>query len=100
MLNSCMREGKMPEEWRTGVDSPCMEKKGRCSRPWKILRLRIVECEMGEKKEGFRRERGTGDGMFTLRQLVEKRKRYGGRDVHSETTGGKEKEVRGAGCSL
>ena len=32
---------------------------------------RIVECEMGEKQQGFRRD--TADGMFTLRQLVEKR---------------------------
>ena len=30
---------------------------------------RIVECEMGEEQQGFRR--GMADGMFTLRQLVE-----------------------------
>ena len=34
---------------------------------------RIVECEMGEEQQGFRRGRGTADGMFTVRQLVEKK---------------------------
>ena len=35
---------------------------------------RIVEREMGEEQQGFKRGRGTSDGMFTLRQLVEKRR--------------------------
>ena len=34
---------------------------------------RIVKCKIGEEQEGFRRGRGTAGGMFTLRQLVEKR---------------------------
>ena len=34
---------------------------------------RIVECEIGEEQQGFRRGRGTADGMFTLRHLVEKK---------------------------
>ena len=34
---------------------------------------RIVECEMGEEQQGFRRGTGTVDGMFTLRQLMEKK---------------------------
>ena len=34
---------------------------------------RIVECEMGEEQQGFRRGRDTADGMFTLRQLVKKK---------------------------
>ena len=38
----------------------------------KRLRER-VEQELGEEQLGFRRGRGTTDGMFSLRQLVEKR---------------------------
>ena len=38
----------------------------------KRLRER-VEPELGEEQLGFRRGRGTTDGMFSLRQLVEKR---------------------------
>ena len=34
---------------------------------------RIVECEIREGQQGFRRGRGTADNMSTLRQLVEKR---------------------------
>ena len=34
---------------------------------------RIVQCEMGEEQQGFRRGKGPVDGMFTLRQLVEKK---------------------------
>ena len=33
----------------------------------------IVECEMGEEQQRFRRGRDMADGMFTLRQLMEKR---------------------------
>ena len=34
-----------------GVDSPCMEKKGRCSRPWKILRYHVAEsCPEGVRE--------------------------------------------------
>ena len=38
----------------------------------KRLRER-VEPEIGEEQLGFRKGRGTTDGMFSLRQLVEKR---------------------------
>ena len=38
----------------------------------KRLRER-VETELGEEQLGFRKGRGTTDGMFSLRQLVEKR---------------------------
>ena len=32
-----------------------------------------MECELVEEQQGFRRGRGTADGMFTLRQLVKKK---------------------------
>ena len=33
---------------------------------------RIVECDFGENSNGSGRERGTADGMYVLRQMVEK----------------------------
>ena len=34
---------------------------------------RRVEGDFGEEQQGFIKERGTGDGMYVLRQMVEKR---------------------------
>ena len=87
-----MREGKLPEEWRTGLIVPVWKRKGDVQDPGKhiditllshVLKVlerildvrirRIVECEMGEKQQGFKRGRSTADGMFTLRQLVGKK---------------------------
>ena len=34
---------------------------------------RIVECDFGEERQGFRKGRGTADEMYVLRQMVEKR---------------------------
>ena len=92
LLNTCMKEGKIPEEWRTGLIVPVWKRKGDVHNPGKyrgitllshilkvlerILDGRIrkrVECDMLEEQRGFRRGRGMADGMFTLRQLVEKR---------------------------
>ena len=42
----------------------------------RVLDARIrrrVECDFGEEQQGFRKERGTADGMYILRQMVEKR---------------------------
>ena len=76
LLNTCMRQGKVPEEWRTGLIVPIW-KKGDVQDPGKyrgitllshimkllkrILDGRIqkkVEQELGEE-QGFRKGRGT-----------------------------------------
>ena len=38
-----------------------------------------VEQELGEEQQGFRKGRGTTDGMFALKQLIEKRLEMQGR---------------------
>ena len=35
---------------------------------------RRVEGDFGEEQQGFRKGRGTADGMYFLRQMVEKRR--------------------------
>ena len=42
----------------------------------RVLDARIrrrVECDVGEEQQGFRKGRGTADGMYVLRHMVEKR---------------------------
>ena len=42
----------------------------------RVLDARIrrrVECDFGEEQQGFKKGRGTADGMYVLRQMVEKR---------------------------
>ena len=91
LLNTCMRQGKVPEEWRTGLIFPIWKKKRYVQDPGKyrgitllshimkllekILDVKIrkkVEQELGEEQQGFSNGRGTSDGMFALRQMVEK----------------------------
>ena len=78
-----MRQGKVPEEWRTGLIVPIRKRKGGVQDPGKyrgitllrhtmkllerILDGRIrkrVEQELGEEQHGFRKGSGTTDGMF------------------------------------
>ena len=92
LLNTCMKQCKVPEDWRTGVIVPICKQKGDAQDPGKyrgltllshimkllerILDKRLrerVEPELGEEQLGFRNGRGTTDGVFSLRQLVEKR---------------------------
>ena len=98
LLNTCMRQGKVPEEWRSGLIVPIWKRKGDVQDSGKyrgitllshimkllerILDGRIrkrVEQELAEEQQGFRKGRGTTDGMFALRQLVEKRLEMQGR---------------------
>ena len=92
LLNKCMRQGKVPEEWRTGLIVPIWKKNGDPGKYTllshimklleRILDVRIrkkVEQELGEEQQGFRKGRGTTDGMFALRQMVEKRLEMQGR---------------------
>ena len=42
----------------------------------RVLDARIrrrVECDLGEEQQRFKKGRGTSDGMYVLRQMIEKR---------------------------
>ena len=92
LLISCLTEGNIPVEWRTGLIIPIWEMKGDVHDPGKyrgitllsqVLKLlervldgrirKKMECDIGEKQQRFRKGRGTTDGLFTLRQFVEKK---------------------------
>ena len=87
-----MNDGQVPNEWRVGLILPIWKRKGDVQDPnkyrgitllshvMKLLerildsRLRVtVEPQIGEEQQGFRLGRGTADGMFTLRQIIEKK---------------------------
>ena len=89
-----MQEGRIPKDWRMGVIGPIWKRKGDVHDPEKyrgityillsqVLKMlesvldakirRRVECDFGEEQQGFRKGRGTADGMYVLRQMVEKR---------------------------
>ena len=48
LLNTCMRQGKVPEEWRPILTVP-ME--GRCARPWKIQRHQTSKSHHEAERE-------------------------------------------------
>ena len=93
LLNACMRQCKVPEDWRIGLIVPIWKRKGDAQDPGKYrgitllshimkllerildkrLREKVVEHKLGEEQLGFRKGRWTTDGMFALSQLVEKR---------------------------
>ena len=92
LLNSCLTEGKISVEWRTGLIIPIWKMKGDVHDPGKyrgiallsqVLKLmervlygrtrKNIECEIGEEQQGFRKGRGTTGGLFTLRQFGEKK---------------------------
>ena len=96
-LNTYMKQCKVTEDWRTGLIVPIWKRKGDAQDTGKyrgitllshIMKLleRIldnmlrerVKHNLGEEQMGFRKGRGTtdglgSDGMFSLRKLVEKR---------------------------
>ena len=91
LLNVCMQEGRIPKEWSMGLIVPMWKRKVDVHDPGKyrgitlvsqVLKLlervldarirRRVEGDFGEEQQGFRKGRGTADGMYVLRQMVEK----------------------------
>ena len=91
LLNLCMQEGRIPKEWRMGLIVPIWKRKVDVHDPGKyrgitilsqVLKLlervldarirRRVEGDFGEEHQGFMKGRGTADGMYVLRQMVEK----------------------------
>ena len=91
LLNVCMQEGRIPKEWRMGLIVPIWKRKGDVHDPRKyrgitllsqVLKLleRVLDArirrrvgDFGEVQQGFRKGRGTTDGMYVLRQMVEQR---------------------------
>ena len=91
LLNVCMQEGRIPKECRMGLIVPTWKRKDYVHDPGKyrgitllsqVLKLmervldarirRRVEGDFGEEQQGFMKGRGTADGMYVLRQMVEK----------------------------
>ena len=85
LLNVCMQEGRIPKEWRMGLIVPIWKRKGDVHDPGKyrgitllsqVLKLlervldarirRRVEGDFGEEQQGFRKGRGTADGMYSM----------------------------------
>ena len=92
LLDVCMQKGRMLKEWRMGLIVPIWKRKWDVHDPGKyrgikllsqVLKLlergldarirRSVEGNFGEEQQGFRKGRGTADGMYALIQTVEKR---------------------------
>ena len=89
LLNVCVQDGRIPNEWRMGLIVPVWKRKGDVHDPGKysgitlnsqVLKLlervldamirRIVECDFGEEQQGFRKGRRTTGEMYILRQMV------------------------------
>ena len=93
LMNTCRKQCKVPEDWRTGLIVPIWKRKGDAQDPWNYRGITLlshimellemildksvherVELELVEEQVGFRKGRGSSDDVvFSLRQLVEKR---------------------------
>ena len=92
LFNVCFTTGEIPAEWRRGVIVLIWKGKGDIHDPGRyrgitllsqalkliegILDARvrhIMERKIGENQLGFRKGRGTDDGLFAIRQIIEKR---------------------------
>ena len=91
LLNVCMHEGRIPKEWGMGQIVLIWKRKGDVHDPRKYrgitllsqvlklfervldARIRRIVCDFVKEEQGFRKGRGTADGMYVLRQMVEKR---------------------------
>ena len=82
LLNSCLTEGNIPVEWRTGLIIPIWKMKGDVHDPGKyrgitqlsqVLKLlervldgrirKKIECDIGEEQQLFRKGRGTTEAV-------------------------------------
>uniref|UniRef100_A0A8D8XYL8 Craniofacial development protein 2 n=1 Tax=Cacopsylla melanoneura TaxID=428564 RepID=A0A8D8XYL8_9HEMI len=91
IISTIWEKEKMPENWTTGVLCPILKKGGdktNCNNyrgimllntAYKVLtsilneRLKeISEAKIGEYQCGFRRDKGTSDQIFVMRQIMEK----------------------------
>ena len=86
-----MQEGRMQKEWRMGLIVPIWKSTGDVHDPGKYRGITLAQQSTETAREGFRRKdqeknrrwlrgeqqgsrkrRGTADGMYVLRQMVEK----------------------------
>ena len=89
LFNVCFTTGEIPTEWRRGVIVLIWKGKGDIHDPGRYRGItllsqelmerildakvrHIVESKIGENQLGFRK--GTDDGLFTIRQITEKRR--------------------------
>jgi hypothetical protein len=90
LFNKIVDKNQMPEEWETGMminihkkgtKSKCKTYRGTTLLPtaYNIIRNRLneyLEDEMVEEQCGFGKGRSCTDAIFTVQQIIEKRKEH------------------------